>query len=102
MQKVHRACATKNGAKVDELIQPVKMDTEEYGALLKLILIFEEERVFARSAREWNIEGRRRRVIWKDYTRLREEFVVGGLMTQRGLCNIAKKRMLEERRLVQR
>ena len=29
--------------------------------------------------------------------RLREEFVVGGLMTQRGLCNIAKKRMLEER-----
>ena len=77
--------------------KPGKLDTKEDGQMLKLILTLEEERVLAKNARGWKIEGQRRRVTRKQCKRLREEFEVGGFMAQKGLWNIAKKRMLEGR-----
>ena len=73
---------------------PEKMDTKEYGNMIKLILI--PERVPAKNTRGWTIE-RQRSVIRKECKRLREEFEVGGFMAQKALCKFASKRMLEDR-----
>ena len=43
------------------------------------------------------LKGKKERVTRKECKRLREEFEVGGFMAQKGLCNIATKRMLEDR-----
>ena len=51
----------------------------------------EEERVPAKDARGWKIEGHKRRVTRKEYKRLHEKFEVGRS------CLLAKKRMLEYR-----
>ena len=73
------------------------MDTKEYGTMLKRILILEEERVPAKNARGWTIEGQKKtRVTRKECKRLREEFEVGGFVAQKGSWNITKKRMLED------
>ena len=50
--------------------------------MFKRIVILEEERVPARGAREWKIEGQKRR---EESKILREEFAVVGFMAQRGL-----------------
>ena len=77
--------------------KPKKIDTKQYGKMIKRILILEEERVCAKNARGWNIEKQKRRVTDKEYKRVRGEFEVGGFMTQQGLWNIIEKRMLEDR-----
>ena len=76
--------------------QPVKRDTKEYGKMLRRTLILEEERVPAKDAVGWKIEGQRRRVIRKEYKRLRGNFEVGSFMAQKLLLNVAKKRSLED------
>ena len=45
---------------------------------------------------------KKRRLTRNEYTRLREEFEVGGFTAQQGLWNIAKNRMLEDRSSTER
>ena len=63
----------------------------------KQVLILEEERVPAKNVRGWKIDGDKRRVTRNECTRLREELEVVGFMARKGLWNIAKKIMLEDR-----
>ena len=51
----------------------------------------------AKNARGRNIERQKRRATRKEYKTLREEFEVGSFMPHKGLWNIVKKRMLEDR-----
>ena len=90
-------CATKMGPKLMNRCKPEKWVRKKMKICLKRILILEEERVPARNARGREIEGQKKRVIRKDYKRLREEFEVEGFMARRGSWHIAKKRMLEDR-----
>ena len=77
--------------------KPEKLDTEEYGKMLKRILIVEEESVPAKNAEGWKIEGQKRSVTRKEGKRFRGEKEMEDFMAQNGLWNIAKKRMLEDR-----
>ena len=63
--------------------------------MLRRVAILEEV-----SARGWKIEGQKRRVTREEYEILREEFEAGVFMVPKGLWNIAKKRMLEDRGVV--
>ena len=76
--------------------KPENLDTKEDGKMFKRISLLEEERVPAKNATGWKIEGHKRGVTRKECKRLREEFEVGGFMAQKWLWNIAKKRMLED------
>ena len=63
--------------------QPENKSTKEDGKMSKRKLTIEEGRVPAKDARGWQIEGQKRRVIGKEYRRLREEFDVGSFMSQK-------------------
>ena len=69
LQNVFGSCAAPTGTKVDEPVQTRKMDTKEYGQMLKT-----------------NLDTNR----GKGSERLREE-------SEAGLWDIAKRRMLEDR-----
>ena len=56
------------------------------------ILMLEQERVPAKSARGWKIAGQTRRVTKKEYKRLREEFDVGGFMAHKGAMECCQER----------
>ena len=47
------------------------------------ILVVEEEKVPAKNARGWKVEGLKRRVTREEDKRLREEFKVRGVMAQK-------------------
>ena len=68
-------CATQTRTKAVQSMQAEEVVHER-------ILILEQERVPAKSARGWKIAGQTRRVTKKEYKRLREEFQVGGFMAQ--------------------
>ena len=63
--------------------KPEKLGTKEDGKMSKRILTFEEGRVPAKDAREWKIEGPKRRITGNSFKRMREEFDVGGFMAQK-------------------
>ena len=74
--------------------KPEKMGTQEFGKMLKRILILEEGRIPAKEGRGWKIERLKGRITSKKYERLREEFEIGGVVAQKKLWNIAKKIIL--------
>ena len=91
MPKVFGLCATTTGTKIDESLE--KMDTKEYGKMLKRILILEAGRVPAKNAGGLQTEGQKRRVTKKECKKLREERFGGA----ERIMKIANKRMLEDR-----
>ena len=80
------------------MLKPEPMGTQEYGKMLKRIQVLEDGRVPAKEARNWRIEGRKRRITRKEYQRLLlEKFEMEGFMAQKGLWNLAREKILRER-----
>ena len=62
----------------------------EHGKMLKRIKVLEEGRLPAKEAKNWKIEGQKRRITRKEYRRLGNEFKTGGFM-------VAREKMLRDR-----
>ena len=77
--------------------RPAKKGTNEHGKMLTTILMPGKGEVPDRYAGERKVEGGKRRATSKECKRPRQEFEVGGFMAQKGLWNVSKKRMLEDR-----
>ena len=71
--------------------------TKEYGKMLKRIQVLEDGRVPAKEARIWKIEGQKRRITRKEYHRLLNNFEMEGFMAQKGLWNLARENLLQDR-----
>ena len=66
--------------------------------MLKRIQILEDgSRIPAKKARNWEIEGQKRRIIREEHRILWNEFETGGFMAQKGLWHIAREKMLQDR-----
>ena len=80
--------------------KPEKIDTKEYWEDVKTNPNPRRGREGGRSLPRMREGGKiveqKSRVTRKECKRLREEFEVGGFMAQKGLWNIAKKRMFED------
>ena len=60
--------------------------------MIKQIQILEDDRVPAKEAKDWKMEGKKRRISMKEFQRLLNEFELEGLMAQKGLWNLARER----------
>ena len=97
VQKMLWLRTTENGTKTDELLQTGEGGTTEHGKLLKLILSVEAGRIPAKEARNWKIEGQKGRMTRKEYRRLWNQFETGGFRAQKGLWNVAREKMSQDR-----
>ena len=70
------------GPKLVNCCKPERMDTKECGNMLKRIQILEDGRVPAKEAKNWRIEGTKKRITKKEYERLVNKFDMEGFMTQ--------------------
>ena len=66
--------------------------------MLKKIQVLEDGSVPAEETRNWRIEGQKRRITRKEYQRLLNTFEMEGFMAQKGLRNLAREKILRERR----
>ena len=65
--------------------------------MLKRIQVLEDGRVPAKEAKNWRIEGQKRRLTRKEYQRLLNNFEMFGFVEQQGLWNLAREKILRER-----
>ena len=63
------------------------MGTQGYAKMLKRIQVLEGGRVSAKEARNWRIEGQKRRITRKGYQRLLNRFEIEVYMAQKD-CGI--------------
>ena len=78
--------------------KPEEVGTKEYGKRPKRIQILEDGRVFAKEARNWKIEGQKRRITRKKNTEdcgtsLKRE----DSWHKKGLWDLARERLLQDR-----
>ena len=73
------------------------MDTKEFGKMVKIIQFLEEGRVPAKEAKNWRIEGEKKRITRKGCGRLLNNFETEGLMAHKDLWNLAKEKLMKER-----
>ena len=73
------------------------MGTQEYGKMLTRIQVLEVGRVPATEAKNWIIEGQKRRITRKEHQRLLNKFEMEGFMAQKGLWNLVREKVLRER-----
>ena len=66
--------------------------------MMKRIQILEEGRVPAKEAKNWRIEGEKRRITRKEFQRLLNNFEMEGKIAQKGRSNLAKEKTMKERR----
>ena len=71
---------------------PEPMSTKELGNMVKRIQLLEEGRAPAKEAKNWRIEGQKKRITRKEYRRLLNNFEMEGLMAQKGLWEMAKEK----------
>ena len=90
-------CETENGPKLMNSCEPEHVGTKEHGNMQKRIQVLEDGRVPAKEARNWKIEGKKRRITSKEYRRLWNEFETGAFMARKGLWNVAREKMLQDR-----
>ena len=76
---------------------PEKVGTKEYGKMLKRIQAREDGGSPAKEARNRKIEGQKRNTTRKEYRRFWNEFEMRGFTAQQGLCNVARKKVLQDR-----
>ena len=60
--------------------------------MLKRILVPEDGRVPAKKARDWKIQGQKKRITRKECERLLNDFEMGGFKAQKGLWNLAREK----------
>ena len=85
------------GPKLLNCCRPEQVGTKEYGKMLEWIHVLEDGRVPAKEAKNWEIEGQKRRITRKEYQRLLNKFEMEGFMAQRGLWNLSGERVLQDR-----
>ena len=85
------------GPKLVNCCRPEQMGTKEFGKMMEK-QIFEEERVPAKKTKNWGIEGEKKRITRKECQRLLNKFKMEGLMAPKGLWNLAKEKIMKERR----
>ena len=85
------------GPKLMNCCKPKQLGTKDHGKMLKRIQILENGRVPAKEAKKWKIEGQKKRITWKEYRRLLNEFEMGGFLAQKSLWNLAREKMLQDR-----
>ena len=66
---------------------------------LERIQVLEDGSVSVKEARNWKIEGQKRRITRKEYERLLNEFEMGGFMAQKDLWNLARENAAGPRNL---
>ena len=76
----------KMGPKLMNCGKPEQVGTKEH-----------EKTLPAKKARNWKIEGQKRRITREEHRRLWNEFETGGFITKKGLWNVARKKMLQDR-----
>ena len=77
--------------------KPEQVGTKEYGKMLERVQILGDGRVPAKEARNWKIEGQKRRITRKEYRKLWNEFEAEGFKAQKGLWNVAREKLLQDR-----
>ena len=71
------------------------MGTKEFGKMMRRIQTIEEGRVSAKEAKNWRIEGEKKRIKRKEYQRLSNNFEIEGLMAQKKACGIWQRKINE-------
>ena len=71
------------GPKLINCCKPELIGTKAYGKMLKRIHVLEDGRVPAKEARNWKIEGQKRKITRKEYQRLLNKFEMDGFMAQK-------------------
>ena len=84
VQKMFGPCETENGC------SRAWQNVEENPNL-------EDGRGPSKGGKNWRIEGHKRRITRKEYRRLWNEIEMGGFLAQKGLWNLAREKMLEDR-----
>ena len=85
------------GPELINCCMPEPMGTQGYGKMLKIIRVLEDGRVPAEEARNWRIEGQKRRITRKEYLRLLNKFEMDCFIAQKGLWNLVREKILRER-----
>ena len=80
------------GPKLMNCCRPEQMDTKEFGKMENIIQILEEGRVPAQEAKNWRIEGEKKRITRKEYKRLVNNFEMEGLLVQKSMWKLAKEK----------
>ena len=73
------------------------MGTQAHGKMLKRIQVLDDGRVPAKEARSWRIEGQKTRITRKGHQRLLSKVEIEGFMSQKGLWNLVREKVLRER-----
>ena len=81
------------GPKLMNRCRPEQMGTKEFGKMVKRNQTLEEGRVPAKEAKNWRIEGRKKRITRKEYRRLLHNSEMEGLTAQKRL---AKENIMKE------
>ena len=71
--------------------KPEQVGTKEYGKMLKRIQVLEDGRVPTKEARNWKLEGQKKRITRKKYQRLKKKVEMACFMAQRGLESRQRK-----------
>ena len=79
------------GPELMNCCRPEQMGTKEFGKIVNRIQILEEGRVPEKEAKNWRIEGEKKRITRNEYQRLVNRFEMEGLMAQKVLWNLAKE-----------
>ena len=87
----------KLGPELMNCCKPEQVGTKQYGKMLKRIQVLEEGSVPAKEARNWKIQGQERRTSRKECQRLLNKFEMEGFMAQKGLWNLDREKMLQDR-----
>ena len=69
VQKMFEIRETKNGPKLVNCCRPEQMGTKEFGKMMKRIQTLEEGRVSAKEAKNWRIDGEKKRITRKEKRR---------------------------------
>ena len=80
------------GPKLVNWCRPEKMGTTGFGKMLRRIQTLEEGRVPAKEAKNWRIDGEKKRITRKEYQRLLNAFVMEGFMAQKVLVELLQRR----------
>ena len=88
VQKVFRIREAKNGTKAGNLLQTRTDGHQRIWQNEEKNPTLEEGRVPAKEAKNWRIEGEKKRIARKEYQRLLNNFEMEGLMSQKGLWKV--------------
>ena len=85
------------GPKLMNCCRPEQRDTKEFGKMVKGFQILEEGRVPTKEAKNWRIEGDKKRIKRIEFQRILNKFEMESFMAQKGLWNFPREKILVER-----